>query len=475
MTKIFISYRRQDTLAIAGRIFDRLTAKFGADRVFMDIDSIPYGVDFHGWLDGEVSRAAVVLALIGPGWTNAHDEGGRRRLDNPDDFVRIEIESALRRDIPLIPVLIGTTPMPDKEHLPESLRPLVRRHAANVDIGRDFHMHMDRLITGVKRHLNSPAGGGPHSVPPPQPDNKPRGFFAQLFGGGAPASPSTARPSAEGRVEIDAKIVNNPQGRWFLPGAGKTEWFQDIDGGPEMVVAPGGSFMMGSPAKEPERYDDEGPQHRVTIAKPFAIGRHAVTRGQFAAFVNATGYNADDRWRNPGFTQNDRHPVVCVNWEDAQAYAKWLREKTGKAYRLPTEAEWEYVCRAGTVTPFWWGSSITPAQANYDGNYTYKGGGSKGEYRERTVPVESFEANLWGLYQVHGNVWEWCEDVWHDDYNGAPTDGSAWTTGKDSRRVLRGGSWSSGPRGLRSALRGRGTPDDRGGGFGVRLARTLNL
>ncbi|MEJ2116805.1 MAG: toll/interleukin-1 receptor domain-containing protein, partial [Alphaproteobacteria bacterium] len=150
MTKIFISYRRQDTLPIAGRIYDRLSGKFGAERVFMDIDSIPYGVDFQGWLDGEVSKASIVLALIGAGWIDARDEMGRRRLDNPDDFVRIEIESALRRDIPLIPVLIGGAPMPKAGELPETLRPLARRHAAFVDMARDFHMHMDRLINGLE-------------------------------------------------------------------------------------------------------------------------------------------------------------------------------------------------------------------------------------------------------------------------------------------------------------------------------------
>ena len=145
-------------------------------------------------------------------------------------------------------------------------------------------------------------------------------------------------------------------------------------------------------------------------------------------------------FRNPGFAQDDSHPVVCVNWDDAKAYAKWLSGKTGKDYRLLSEAEWEYACRAGTSTPFWWGSSISTEQANYDGNYTF-GGGRKGEYRQRTVPVKSFEPNPWGLYQVHGNVGEWCEDCWNESYNGAPSDGSAWTAGDCAFRLLRGGSW----------------------------------
>jgi hypothetical protein len=176
-----------------------------------------------------------------------------------------------------------------------------------------------------------------------------------------------------------------------VPGSG--EWFCDIDGGPEMVAVPAGKFMMGSPETELGRYDSEGPQHEVTVAHPFAVGRHAVTRGQFAAFVKATGHKMSGRWRNPGFEQDDRHPVVCISWDDAKAYAAWLEEITTRPYRLLTEAEWEYAARAGTTTPFWWGSSITPAQANYNGNYDYAGGSSTGEYRKGTVPVSSFQPN----------------------------------------------------------------------------------
>jgi formylglycine-generating enzyme required for sulfatase activity len=150
-------------------------------------------------------------------------------------------------------------------------------------------------------------------------------------------------------------------------------------------------------------------------------------RGEFAAFVAATGHKtdgacwthtdtewkerADRNWSSPGFMQNDRHPVVCVTWDDAKAYAAWLSKKTGKTYRLPSEAEREYATRAGTTTPFWWGSAISPQQANYNGTADpYQGGGSKGEWRKATVPVDGFKANPWGLYNVHGNVWEWTED-----------------------------------------------------------------
>jgi formylglycine-generating enzyme required for sulfatase activity len=251
-----------------------------------------------------------------------------------------------------------------------------------------------------------------------------------------------------------------------------------------MVVVPAGSFTMGSPASEKERLDSEGPQHTVTIGKAFAVGKTHVTRDQFAAFVNETGYQAnttcysggkwDGSWRDPGFAQDGSHPVVCVRWDDANAYANWLAKKTGgKPYRLLTEAEFEYAARAGTTTPFWWGSSITPAQANYDGNSVYAGGGSKGEYRQRTIPAGSFESNPWGLYNLHGNAWQWTADCWHDNYDGAPADGSAWAA-DDCKisRVVRGGSWLNGPGSLRAAARFRNPEGSVIIGF--RLSRTLS-
>jgi formylglycine-generating enzyme required for sulfatase activity len=263
---------------------------------------------------------------------------------------------------------------------------------------------------------------------------------------------------------------------------GTTFW--DCADCPEMVVVPAGSFTMGSPASEKERESDEGPQHVVTIPRPFAVGKFHVTVDQFAAFVRETGYaasttcikypswNRDGSWRDPGFAQEGSHPVVCVSWDDANAYVNWLAKKTSKPYRLPSEAEWEYAARAGTRTPFWWGSSITPAQANYDGNYVYAGGGSKGIYRNGTVPVSSFAANPWGLYNVHGNAWQWTADCYHDSYTGAPADGTPLTTiNCSSGHVVRGGSWVSYPRTLRAALRLGNTAEYDYSGF--RLARTL--
>jgi formylglycine-generating enzyme required for sulfatase activity len=237
-----------------------------------------------------------------------------------------------------------------------------------------------------------------------------------------------------------------------------------------MVALPGGTFWMGSPDREPGRSADEGPRHQVRIA-PFAIGRTAVTFAQYDAFAVATGR---EKPHDAGWGRGER-PVIQVSWEDAVAYAKWLTEQTGKAYRLPTEAEWEYAARAGTETPFWTGRCIHTDQANYAGTDDYAGCGARtGVYRQQSVPVGSLPANPWGLHEVLGNVWEWVQDCWHDRYQGAPTDGSAWESGGCDRRVLRGGSWNDEPRVVRAAVRYGDQPGFRNINNGFRLARTLS-
>jgi formylglycine-generating enzyme required for sulfatase activity len=286
------------------------------------------------------------------------------------------------------------------------------------------------------------------------------------------APPSPARPSAScDGIEIS---VGESERRCFKPGAGNTEHFKDCPTCPEMVIVPAGSFTMGSPQNEPERspFSDET-QVGVSIAVPFAVGKYAVTFDEWDACVADGGcndYKPGDRGWGRG-----KHPVINVNWDDAKAYATWLSRKTGKTYRLLSDAEREYVTRAGTTTPFWWGSSITPMQANYNGSVEpYQGGGSKGEDRKHTVPVDSFEANPWGLYNVHGNVMEWTEDCWNDSNTGNPRDGSARTTGDCSRHAARGGSWLNYARVLRSAYRGGFLAEFQDYYFGFRLARTLN-
>jgi formylglycine-generating enzyme required for sulfatase activity len=287
-----------------------------------------------------------------------------------------------------------------------------------------------------------------------------------------PVPSEQARPAAAvkpGHCDGVEITVGENERRCFKPGAGKTEHFKDCATCPEMVVVPAGSFTMGAPENEFERRDGEA-RLRVSIAVPFAVDRFAVTFDEWDACVADGGCNgyepADQGWGR------GKHPVINISWNDANGYAAWLSRKTGKSYRLLSEAEREYVTRAGTTTPFWWGSSIGTAQANYNGTFTY-GNGSEGEYRERTVPVDSFRPNSWGLYQVHGNVWERTEDCWNDSNNGNPGDGSARTTGDCTRRVVRGGSWSAYPGVLRSAYRIGDLTIYRGPFFGFRVARAL--
>lgn len=236
----------------------------------------------------------------------------------------------------------------------------------------------------------------------------------------------------------------------------------------DMLLIRGGKFTMGSPTDEPERADDEGPQHGVTVPS-FLMGRYPVTQAQWKVVAGLEQVNQvlDPA---PSKFKGDNHPVEQVSWHDAVEFCQRLARYTGRPYRLPTEAEWEYACRAGTRTPFAFGKTLTPEIANYDGNYTYNGG-PEGEDRRKTTPVDHFAvANAWGLCDMHGNVYEWCQDHWHDSYKGAPEDGSAWLSdNEDARRVIRGGSWSLSPGFCRSAYRFIINSDDRVDLIGFRV------
>jgi formylglycine-generating enzyme required for sulfatase activity len=236
----------------------------------------------------------------------------------------------------------------------------------------------------------------------------------------------------------------------------------DCEACPQMVLVPAGEFTMGSPPYEPDRSDDEEPQRKVTIAEPFWVGRYEVTFAEWDACVAAGGCSAksDDQ----GWGRANR-PVIDVSWNDAKEYVGWLSQKTGKTYRLLSEAEWEYAARAGSRTAYWWGQDVGKGNANCDGC------GSQWD-NSKTAPVGSFRANDFGLHNTAGNVWEWVDDCWHDSYTGAPTDGSSWLEGDRAHRVLRGGSWKGPPRMVRSANRSRNLPDIRGGDLGFRVART---
>ncbi|HXO71152.1 MAG TPA: formylglycine-generating enzyme family protein [Bradyrhizobium sp.] len=281
--------------------------------------------------------------------------------------------------------------------------------------------------------------------------------------------------------------------------------FRDCPDCPEMVVIPAGKFMMGSSPEEVARdvaaapssdtatakelFLPEQPRHEVAINMPFALAKYPVTKGEFAAFVQETGYMAAPGcmfhslpthaaprvdWKLPGLVQTERDPVVCVNWQDAKAYIGWLNKKVAAdatregPYRLPSEAEWEYAARAGTRTVRWWGDTIGR------NNAVCTDCGSKWD-QARTAPVGSFNPNPFGLHDMLGNVWQWIEDCWEESYIDAPADGLPRLTADCTFRVWRGGSWATFPWVLRSATRASSGSDQRYNYTGFRVARTLTL
>jgi formylglycine-generating enzyme required for sulfatase activity len=281
----------------------------------------------------------------------------------------------------------------------------------------------------------------------------------------------TAALVASALAPLDAlspdQRLSAPPAVWSVPGA-LTE-FEDCADCPRMAVIPAGEFTMGSPLSEPYRGAEA--QHRVAIAAPFAVSKFEVSFDEWDACAEQGGcrsYRPDDQDWGRG-----KRPVINISWEDAKAYVAWLSQKTGKAYRLLSESEWEYAARAGTTTPFSHGDMLSPGTANYDGSAD--GSGPSDANRQSTMPVGSFAANAFGLHDMQGNVSEWVEDCWHDEYTAkTPADGSPWIDGGDCNgRVVRGGSWEDSPAELRSAARTGGAKGDRFYTDGLRIARSL--
>jgi formylglycine-generating enzyme required for sulfatase activity len=263
-------------------------------------------------------------------------------------------------------------------------------------------------------------------------------------------------------AQIRPHVLTAAAERSLKPGQSFRECAADC---PEMIVIPAGSFTMGSSPLEKAHHERESPQHDVTIAQPFAVSKFELT---FADWDACAKYGDCDQDISDSGWKRGRQPAINVTWDDAKRYVAWLSTMTGKTYRLLSEAEYEYATRAGTTTAYPWGNDIGTNNANC------KSCGSKWDITQ-TAPVGSFVANRFGLYDMVGNVWEWVEDCVHNDYDGAPTDGSAWIKGGDCKsRIVRAGSWSSDPVNLRSAYRLLGRPRElRGGDLGFRVARTL--
>jgi len=407
------------------------------------------------WLDEEQLRGGDV-------WSEVVDEISKE-IETVVVFVggrlgpwqKAEISGFLHdcvdRGIRVIPVLLGNAS--DKPVLPFFLRGRIW-----IDFRQSEPDPFELLVRGItgQRSPLTPAQPIPQIKPPAPPTVV------------APAKSESG--SSEQRFSFEVVTVKNVEPGGFLGlqkkvtldrRSAQAQYFRENLGNGvtlDMVAIPGGTFLMGSPNSEEGRQDSESPQHSVTIA-PFHMGKFAVTQAQYQAIVG----------KNPSGFKGEKRPVEQVSWHDAITFCQKLSEKTGNLYRLPSEAEWEYACRAGTTTPFYFGETITTDLVNFDGNSTY-GSAPKGIYREQTIDVGSFPPNGFGLYDMHGNVWEWCEDHGHSNYQGAPTNGSAWTTGGDSNyRSLRGGSWVSNPRRCRSAFRGNNRPDGRYNDIGFRV------
>jgi formylglycine-generating enzyme required for sulfatase activity len=356
MSKILISYRREDSADITGRIYDRLIEQFGRDAVFKDVDSIPFGVDFRIYLDAQVAKCEVFLAVIGRDWMKKRGSRGKPRLDDPGDFVRIEIESALKRYIPVIPVLVGGASIPQADRLPVSIQDLAYRHGTVVRPDPDFHRDMDRLIEYLKRQVRG------QSEPQTKPDIQTKDVLKET------QSVSSAAPA-------------------------------------DMVKIPKGPFL----------YGDQ--KTREVIDHDYWIDKYPVTNEKYRAFMSAGGYEKQQYWSSEGWkwkTENSitspaywndikwskpDHPVVGVSYYEAEAFAKWA------AKRLPTEQEWEKAARGEDGRQYPWGEEFDKSRCNSDES----GIG-------HTTPVTQYPNGVspYGCHDMAGNVWEWCAS-WDDD------------------------------------------------------------
>ncbi|HEY7093355.1 MAG TPA: formylglycine-generating enzyme family protein [Ktedonobacterales bacterium] len=401
------------------------------------MDNIPLGVDFRRVLNDEVTKCDVMLVAIGRQWVSIADERGQRRLDNPSDFVRIEVEAALARNIPVIPVLVQNAAMPRERDLPASLAPLAYRNGTAVRGDPYFHGDMDLLIRRLDA-LFAPASPQPAPVAAP----------VQPLQSTPPAGPQPVTLPAEKLLprlsQLDFAAYRTARGVEYIA--------------PPLCAVPAGAFLMGSdPGKDRGAYDDEKPQHSMTLAA-FQIGKFPVTVAEYACFVRA-GQKEPTSWQAQ-LGKLD-HPVVSVSWHDAVAYAGWLAAHTGQPWRLPSEAEWEKAARGPDGRIYPWGNQFDASRANTD------------EGTERTTtPVGSYSggASPYGALDMAGNVWEWTSSVFKP-YLYTPTDGRERADSTENR-VLRGGSWNVIAGGSRAAYRDHYPPGylDGGSGFRVVLA-----
>jgi formylglycine-generating enzyme required for sulfatase activity len=436
--KIFISYRRDDTQDITRSIYERLAARFGADNIFMDVDSIPLGADFRQILRNAVASSSLALVIIGKLWLSISDERGQRRLDNPNDFVRIEVEEALARKIPVVPILTHGTPMPRFSDLPASIADLAYRHGTDVRSDHHFNHDVEQLLARLVPLMATPG---------PQP--------------AAPQKPIYPLPTVPARLASLGFRGVHPNGAPAIV--------------PPLVSVAAGPFLMGSDkSHDKEAFDKETPQHRIELAA-FQIGKYPVTVAEYQYFLTATqraapvGQYNTLTWDQQARERPD-HPVVNVSWQDATAYVAWLRKVTGQPnWRLPSEAQWEKAARWDAQRNV---SRIYPWGDSFDNNRC----NTAASGIQTTTPVGSYPASdarrsgasPWRAEEMAGNVWEWTSSLFKP-YKYIENDGRE-TQDSTGNRMLRGGSWFNYARLARAAYRVNVSWDYLGDDDGFRLS-----
>ena len=534
----FWSYSRDDDTDSFGwlkktrvRLTARLRQKMGRrdTRIWQDQEAIPTGADWQKRIETAIAESSFFVPIVTRGFLKSKwcckelllfaDRAkmlGRDDLIFPFHYVSVGGPNSLVASDCHDPRVLDVLRKP--QWVDFTLR---EWHASDLDNGNDadakmLRLQLDDLATHIHGALTLAAASLaaatvaeplPSSPTRPVPSTTPtetRGVSSTVQSLAAPAIRATPGTSSPAPVPATAAAPRVPP----PPAPAKPgDIMRDAPDLPEMVLIPPGTYLRGVPTAESQREgtddDNARPVRPVTIQQSFWMGRYPVTWGEFAAFIDSTGYkmpneawtyepNAkgewsngkrDNRsWRNPGFKQTDRDPVVCVSHEDAQAYIAWLNQRTDGGYRLPSDAEWEYAARAGTQTARYWGDGVEQAYlyANMADQSLRKHLGPAAAGRSFTdgddgyvftSPVGSFGANGFGLHDMLGNIWEWCADTWHTSYEGAPTDGSAWVGDAASARVIRGGSWFAGARRGRAAYRRGFAPADRDGSLGFRCAR----
>ena len=466
---VFICYRHNDAPGSVGHLYDRIRKCLGKKRVFRDVYAIDPGAPFPQVIGERLRSCQVMLVVIGPHWLSAPS-----RLDDPRDFVRIEIRTALMLGIRVIPVLVAGGAMPTADVLPDDLSDFAARQSIEVSEAR-FDEDAKRLIRSIRprRRMWWVVIAALMLVALAV------AAVALRTGGEDGSRPVGARPlivPSSWRSEWRRVAVMTPTGE----ESRRIRYFTNTVG-MEFVEIPAGDFSMGSVAGD----TDERPVHRVRVSQPFYLQAREVSNAQYKAFVSATGYagrDEADRDHLQHFAGGlvtsaaDDCPAALVSWKNAQAFCRWLTNKEKVSYRLPTEAEWEYACRAGSVSRYWWGEDekIGGKCANVADKALKKRSPKAttmdtDDGRLGTAPVGTYSPNAWGLYDMTGNVSELCQDLYGRDYYRASPDVDPLGPTSGTHYVYRGGGWASKPSFCRSACRGRASPRATDGDLGFRV------